>query len=167
MRRETRHESFLLAAVIVLCSGSSGWAAVESEGGGIISPDMSQDTSSTPKEYSIPPVNPKSLKPANDHRWINQPVTNLKGETLGTIESIMVDTKREKGTYAMLKIAKDMYPMPVPLNAINESESGLILNASRDQLMQGGPNLGGQTKSQDFEHLGSEPLKPNLRQGGG
>ena len=141
-------------------------SAVESEGGGNVPPDMSQDTSPTPSEYSIPPVNPKSLKNADHHPWTNQTVKNLRGETLGTIEHVMVDTVSGRDTYAMLKLSDKMQPMPVPFNYIKESESGLVMNASKEQLQRGGPNLGGQGKSQDFEHHGSEPLKPNLRQGG-
>jgi hypothetical protein len=163
------HRIFLpaIVSVMMLWLVIPGFAAVESQGGGIVPPDMSHDTSPTPHEYSIPPVNPKSLKPADSHPWVHQPVMNLKDEKLGTIEAVMVDTKSGKDVYAMLKLRQDMYPMPIPLKAIREAETGLVLNANREQLMHGAPNLGGQSKSHDFEHLGGEPLKPNLRQGGG
>ena len=55
---------------------------------------------------------------------------------LGTIDAVMVDTKSEKNVYAMLKLLDDIYPMPIPLKAIREAETGLVLNASREQLMQ-------------------------------
>jgi sporulation protein YlmC with PRC-barrel domain len=128
---------------------------------------MSRDTSTTPSEYSVPPVNPKSLKNADNHPWNNKEVKNLQGEKLGTIDHVMIDTKSGKNVYAMLKLSENAQPMPIPFNKIQESKQGLVLNASKAQLQRGGPNLGGDTKSQDFEHMGSEPLKPNLRQGGG
>ncbi|WP_447976706.1 PRC-barrel domain-containing protein [Candidatus Nitrospira bockiana] len=140
-------------------------AAVESEQGALVPPDAGM--TSTPGEYTIPPVNPKSLKNADDHPWNNKEVKNPQGETLGTIDHVMVDTKSGQEHYAMLKLSDSMYPMPIPLGYFKESETGLILQATKDQLKQGAPNLGGKSKSQDFEHMGGEPLKPNLRQGGG
>ena len=56
----------------------AAFAAVESEGGGI-PPDMSEGAGGTQNEYSIPPVNPKSLKNADNHPWKKQTVKNPKG----------------------------------------------------------------------------------------
>jgi hypothetical protein len=158
----------LLAALSVISlSAGVSLAVVESEQGGKVPPDMSQDASATPKEYSVPPVNPKSLKPTENHPFMNKTVKNPQGQTLGTIHHVMQDTAQGKDIYAMLYLEgkKDQY-VPVPLNFLKESEAGLILNASKEQLERG-PNFGGRGKSQDFEHQGGEPLKPNLRQGGG
>ena len=154
----------LFAALLVgaLPTVGSVFASVESEGGGRVPPDMSQSGD----EYSIPPVNPKSLKNAESHRWDKQTVKNPQGETLGTIDHVMVDTKSGKDVYAMLKLSEQMQPMPIPFNYIKEGESGLVLNATKQQLQRGGPNLGGKGKSQDFEHFGGEPLNPSTRQGG-
>lgn len=155
----------LVAAVSLLTLSAVGlsFGAVESEQGGQVPPDMSQDASSTPKEYAIPPVNPKSLKPSKDHPFMNKSVKNLKGETLGTIHHMMVDTDKGKDIYAILYLEgkKDQY-VPVPLNYLKEGKAGLVLNASKAQLEKG-PNFGGKGASQDFEHQGGEPLKPNLR----
>jgi len=140
-------------------------AAVEDEAGGRVPPDMAPGTN--PSEYRIPPVNPSSLKAVGDHPWAKKTVRNLRGETLGTIDHVMIDARSGKEMYAMLKMGDQMQPTPVPLNYFKEAETGLILNASKDQLEPGGPNLGGKTKSQDFEHMGSEPLNPTTRQGGG
>ena len=155
------------AGIMGLLLASPSFAAVEAEQGGKVAPDISQGSSSTPQEYSVPPINPKSLKPSDNHPFANKEVTNLKGEKLGTIHHVMVDTVEGKETYAMLYLdgRKDHY-VPVPLNFLKEGETGLILNASKDQLEKG-PNFGGRGKSEDFEHLGGEALKPNLRQGGG
>jgi hypothetical protein len=159
-----RRTEILFAALLVgaLPMTGSGFAAVESEGGGRVPPDMSQSGD----EYSIPPVNPKSLKSAESHRWDKQTVKNRQGETLGTIDHVMVDTHSGKDVYAMLKLSDKMQPMPIPFNYIQEGETGLILNATKQQLQRGGPNLGGKGKSQDFEHFGGEPLNPSTRQGG-
>jgi hypothetical protein len=80
---------------------------------------------------------------------------------------MMVDTEKGKDIYAILYLEgkKDQY-VPVPLNYLRESKTGLVLNASKAQLEKG-PNFGGKGTSQDFEHQGGEPLKPNMRQGGG
>jgi hypothetical protein len=159
----------VLVGVITMVGLTLGpaWGAVESEQGGAVPPDMSTDASAIPHEYSVPPVNPKSLKPSDNHPFMNKTVKSPKGETLGTIHHVMVDTEKGKETYAMLYLAgkKDQY-VPVPINFLRESETGLILNATKEKLEKG-PNFGGRGSSSDFEHMGGEPLKPNLRGGGG
>ncbi len=147
-----------LAALLVGAMPAVGSALAAGESGGV-PPDMSEGASSTPSEYSIPPVNPKSLKNADNHRWTNQTVKNPQGEMLGTIDHVMVDTQSGKDVYAMLKLSDKVQPMPIPFNYIKEGESGLIMNATKKQL-QRGPDLSGKGKSQDFEHMGSEPLRP-------
>jgi hypothetical protein len=127
---------------------------------------MSQGAGSGQDDYSIPPVNPKSLKNADHHRWDKQTVKSPQGETLGTTDHVMVDTQSGKEMYGMLKLSDTMQSMPIPFNYIKEGESGLVMNATKRQLQKGGPNLGGKGKSQDFEHLGGKPLRPDLRQGG-
>ena len=163
----TRTRVLLMALVVgSLPTVGAALAAVESESGGQVPPDMSQGSSSTPSEYAIPPVNPKSLKNADNHPWTKQTVKNPQGETLGTIDHVMVDTQSGKEMYGMLKLSENTQPMPIPFNHIKEGESGLIMNATKQQLQKGGPNFGGKGKSQDFEHMGGEPLRPDLRQGG-
>jgi hypothetical protein len=156
-----------LVCISVLAFPYSSLGGVESEAGGTVPPDMSKGATSTPQEYSVPPVNPKSLKASDNHPFMNKTVKNLRGETLGTIHHVMVDTEKEKETYALLYLeGKQNQYVPVPINFLKESETGLILNASKEKLEKG-PNFGGRGTSADFEHMGSEPLKPQLRQGGG
>src|SRR5687767_1047366 len=147
-------------ALVVGALPTAAFAAIESEGGGV-PPDMSEGAGGTQNEYSIPPVNPKSLKNADNHPWDKQTVKNSQGETLGTIDHVMIDTESGKEMYGMLKLSENMQPMPIPFNRIKEGESGLIMNATKQQLQRGGPNLGGKGKSQDFEHFGGEPLNPS------
>jgi hypothetical protein len=163
----TRTRVLLMALVVgTLPTVGSALAGVESEGGGRVPPDMSPGTGIGQDEYTIPPVNPKSMKNADKHPWDKQTVKNLQGETLGTIDHVMVDTVSGKEMYGMLKLSENMQPMPIPFDRIKEGESGLILNVTKQQLQRGGPNLGGKGKSQDFEHFGGEPLNPSTRQGG-
>jgi hypothetical protein len=159
----TLTRAFLMAVVVGAWPASAALGAVESEGTGI-PPDMGQG--STPGEYTIPPVNPKSMKTADNHPWNKQTVKNPQGETLGTIDHVMVDTQSGKEMYGMLKLSENIQPMPVPFNYIKEGESGLIMNTTKQQLQKGGPNLSGKGKSQDFQHHGGEPLNPATRQGG-
>jgi len=135
------------------------------QSGGRVPPDMSKGAGATQNEYTIPPVNPKSLKPAENHPLANQTVKNLQGETLGKIEHVMIDTAEGKETYAMLVLEGRQNPVPVPIGMLKESETGLVLNATRKQL-ENAPNFGGRGKSQDFQHHGDEPLNPTTRQGG-
>jgi|SRR5687768_11532926 len=163
----TRTRVLLMALVVgTLPTVGPALAGVESEDGGRVPPDMGQGAGGTQNEYSIPPVNPKSLKNAESHPWDSKTVKNPQGETLGTIDHVMVDTESGKEMYGMLKLSENMQPMPIPFNRIKEGESGLIMNATKQQLQRGGPNLGGKGKSQDFEHFGGEPLNPSTRQGG-
>ena len=158
----------MAAIIAAMALPYSALGGVESGSGGV-PPDMSQDTSTTPSEYSIPPVVPKSLKPADSHPWNHKQVKSMKGENLGTLDHVMIDPQSGKEMYGMLKLSDSAAPIPIPFNRFKESETGLTVNVSKAQLQQspGGPNLGGATKSQDFEHMGGESLKPNLRGGGG
>jgi hypothetical protein len=92
-------------------------------------------------KFALPEVNPKSLNELDHHRWNNKTVRDKKGEFLGTIEKVMVDRKGGKESYAMLKLSDDMPTVPIPLNAIKEDESGLVLNASKEQLKRRALNL--------------------------
>jgi len=170
MKHSTKKLGFAVtaASILIFTAGGSSFGAVEQDAGGQVPPDMSQDAGSTPGGYAIPPVSPKSFKPAENHPYAHKTVKSPRGETLGTIDHVLEGTDKGQDMYAMLRLDDHSAPIPIPLTFLRESEMGLILNATKAQLEQvpGGPNLGGRGKSQDFEHHGSEPLKPNLRQGG-
>jgi hypothetical protein len=159
--------TMIIATLSFIALPLFGTSLMAEQGGGMVPPDMSTGAGAGQGEYTIPPINPKSLKPAGDHPFVNKEVKNFQGEKLGTIHHVMVDTVKGKDTYAILYLEgkKDQY-VPVPTNMLKESETGLILNANKQQLEKG-PNFGGRGKSQDFQHLGDEPLNPTTRQGGG
>jgi hypothetical protein len=109
---------------------------------GIEGGDRSTEDSAVQEfKFALPEVNPKSLNKLDGHPWDNKTIRDKKGESLGTIEKVMVDRKSGKEAYAMLKLSDDMPTVPIPLNAIKEDESGLVLNASKEQLKRRALNL--------------------------
>ena len=157
-----------LATLTIMALPITGvsYAAVESDQGGMVPSAIREDKSATPREYSVPPVNPKSLKPAQNHPFANKTVKNPKGENLGVIEHVLVDTVDGKAQYGELILEGNKQHIHIPINYLKESQTGLTLNATKEQLQKSGTNFGGQGHSQDFEHQGGEPLNPATRQGG-
>jgi len=162
-----RRAGKVLAAVslIALPWGPVAWGAVEGEQGGRVMPETGRDASSTPQGYQIPADLQQSLKPLDNHPLLNKMVKNLQGDELGTIQLILGD--KGKPVYAEMALKGTQQMVPVPINYLKESQSGLLLNATREQLQNNTGDFSGRTRSKDFEHMGSEPLNPATRQGGG
>jgi len=153
------------ASLIALPWVPVAWGAVESEQGGRVLPETGRDASMTPQGYRVPADLQQTLKPLDSHPLLNKTVKNLQGDELGTIALILGD--KGKPVYAEMAIKDTQQRVPVPISYLKESQSGLLLNATREQLQNNAGDFSGRTKSQDFEHMGGEPLKPETRQGGG
>jgi hypothetical protein len=144
--------------------GSPSFAAVESEQPGT-TPDMTEGAV-PPKRMTIPAIpEGQSLKPAEQHGMLNKKVKNPHGEEIGTVQKLMT-SKDGRIEYAEISLAESKTLVPVPWNAFKVEGDSLILNATKAQLQKEGAAFRG-GESSDFEHKGEEPLKPNLRQGGG
>jgi sporulation protein YlmC with PRC-barrel domain len=156
----------LLIGLLLLPSYGAG-AAVEGEQGNLAPPDMTGGKV-PPKEHKlVPPIPEGNLKLAESHEMLNKDVKNKKGDTIGKIEKIIVDSETGKVAYAEVSLVETKQMVPIPWSLFKFGNDGeVIMNATKDQLEEAGSNFPAINPS-DFEHKGGEPLKPNLRQGGG
>lgn len=65
---------------------------------------------------------------------LDQTVTNKKGETLGTIEKLLKDTKTGKIEYAVLELEETKYQLPLQWSQFTQERGHLTLNASKNDL---------------------------------
>ena len=153
------------ASLLTLMLGAPAFAAVEGEQPGNVMPDATQG-GVPPKKSTIPAVpEGKNLKAAENHPMLHRSVKNPQGQDIGTIDKLLT-SKDGRIEYAEVSLAESNTLVPIPWTAFKAEGDSLIINATREQLQKQGPTFqGGQ--SGDFEHKGGEPLKPNLRQGGG
>ncbi len=65
---------------------------------------------------------------------LDQIVKNKKGETLGTIEKLMKDSKTRKIQYAVIELEETKDQVPVQWSQFKQKEGHLTLNASKKDL---------------------------------
>jgi hypothetical protein len=65
---------------------------------------------------------------------LDQTVKNQKGETLGTIEKLLKDTKTGKIEYAVLELEETKYQLPLQWSQFKQERGHLTLNASKNDL---------------------------------
>lgn len=65
---------------------------------------------------------------------LDQIVKNKKGETLGTIEKLLKDTKTGKIEYAVLELEETKYQLPLQWSQFKQEKGHLTLNASKNDL---------------------------------
>jgi hypothetical protein len=65
---------------------------------------------------------------------LDQTVKNKKGETLGTIEKLLKDTKTGKIEYAVLELEETKYQLPLQWSQLKQEKGHLTLNVSRNEL---------------------------------
>jgi sporulation protein YlmC with PRC-barrel domain len=154
-----------LALVVAVFSVPS-FAAVEGDQGSVAPPDMTEGKM-PPKEFKLaPPIPEGNLKTADNHQFLRKDVKNRNGESVGTIEKIIVDSETGKVAYAEVALKEIKQLVPIPWGLFKVDGENITMNATKEQLEQAGSNFPALNPS-DFEHKGGEPLKPNLRQGGG
>lgn len=84
-------------------------------------------------KYDVVPVRRGELV---DERGgaLDQVVKNKKGETLGTIEKLLKDTKTGKVEYAVIELAESKYQLPLQWSLFKQEKGKLVLNASKTDL---------------------------------
>jgi sporulation protein YlmC with PRC-barrel domain len=155
----------ITAAPLLALLAAPSFAAVEGEQPGKVMPDMTEGAM-PPKHLQIPAVpEGQNLKPVKQHPMLHKEVINTKGEQIGKIEKLL-SSKEGRIEYAEVALAESGKLVPIPWKAFQVDGESVIINASKEQLQKEGPTFQSE-QSGDFEHKGGEPLKPNLRQGGG
>ena len=150
MKRTTLFVAALLVSFGLVNLGVSNQAAADSSsvsaiaGGNTPSPekvphdkqtDLTGGQQGIPDEYSNTPVSQGRLKEVNDSKWLNQPVTNQKGENLGKITKVLKDEKTQKIEYAILQVSDSQTARPLPWGRFQEKGDKLMLDATKQELM--------------------------------
>ena len=102
--------------------------------------DMTGAGGSMPKEYAVIPVPVGELTTTNSNQLLRQPVKDLQGHTIGTLEKLIVDTHSGRIEYAVVAIENGTHLHPVPWSAIHVKRHGsgpptATIDTSKYQLM--------------------------------
>jgi hypothetical protein len=84
-------------------------------------------------EYDVVPV-PRGALVDEKGIALHQVVKNTKGETLGTIEKLMKDTKTGRVEYAVLEVEGTKHQLPLQWSQFKQSGGQLTLNATKAEL---------------------------------
>ncbi len=95
--------------------------------------DMTGGKSSLPEHYDVVPVRRGELKDEKGG-MLDQVVKNQQGETVGTIEKLLKDTKTGKVEYAVLELADTKFQLPLQWSLFKQQGDKLTIKATKDQL---------------------------------
>lgn len=84
-------------------------------------------------KYDVVPV-PRGELVDEKGGALDQTVTNKNGETLGTIEKLLKDTKTGRIEYAVLELKDTKYKLPLQWSQFKQQNGHLMLNASKKDL---------------------------------
>jgi len=102
--------------------------------------DMTGAGGSMPKEYAVLPVPVGELTTTNSNVLLKKPVKDPQGNTIGTLENLIVDTHSGRIEYAIVAIENGTHLHPVPWSAIQVKRNGkdaptATIDTSKYQLM--------------------------------
>ncbi|MDK2741278.1 MAG: PRC-barrel domain-containing protein [Nitrospira sp. BO4] len=95
--------------------------------------DMTGGQPGLVEEYDVVPV-PRGALVDDKGIALDQVVKNSKGETLGTIEKLMKDTKTGKIEYAVLQVDGTQHQLPLKWSQFKVTGGQLTLNATKEEL---------------------------------
>ena len=115
---------------------------------------------SVPNKYTIMPV-ARGKKVEVNNEMIGNTVQNPKGETLGSIEELIMDSETRRIEYAMMKIGDTDQLKAFPWSAfkVDKNSGNVVLNMTKEQLQ---PGLLANDQSPDLSNL--ERQLQSLRQ---
>lgn len=170
--------------IMVAMLAPPGWALSESSDGSGNSKskpsnrlegqatDMIDKQGSIGSKYDVVPVRVGKLVDEKGGP-LDQVVKNLKGETLGTIEKLLRDTKTGKTEYAVLELKDTKEQLPLQWSQFKQEGGKLTLNASRKDLYPVASSSYSKDMSPDIAQymdeintLRSQPKSKSGQQGG-
>ena len=86
--------------------------------------DMTGAGGSMPKEYAVLPIPVGELTTTHSNVLLKKPVKDLQGNTIGTLENLIVDTHSGRIEYAIVAIENGTTLHPVPWSAIQVKRNG-------------------------------------------
>ena len=186
MKRESFHLYRIMLVVVMLMMPN--WVFAEGNrserpGDAMSDRNMNQSKSSHEKQatdmtggregivgkYDVVPVRHGELVDEKGAA-LDQIVKNKKGETLGTIEKLLKDTKTGKIEYAVIELEETKYQLPLQWSQFKQEGDHLILNASKKDLYPTAGSVSSKDMSPDVSHYMDEINKvrkqPKAKGGG-
>ena len=117
--------------------------------------DMTDGKEGVVGKYDVVPVRQGELVDEKGGP-LDQIVKNKKGETLGTIEKLLKDTKTGKIEYAVLELAETKYQLPLQWSQFKQEKGHLTLNASKNELNPATNSTHSKDMSPDVSHYMDE-----------
>jgi hypothetical protein len=90
--------------------------------------DMTGAGGAVPKEYAVLPVPLGEFQATSSNILLHQPVKDLQGNPIGTLENFLMDTHTGQVEYAVIRLEGGTHLHPVPWSAItlNHGENGVV-----------------------------------------
>ncbi len=117
--------------------------------------DMTGGRQDVVGHYDVVPVRRGELVDEKG-KHLDQIVKNKKGETLGTIEKLLKDTKTGKIEYAVLELEDTKYQLPLQWSQFKHEGSNLTLNATKNDLRPSNSSIHSKDMSPDVSHYMEE-----------
>ena len=97
--------------------------------------DTKGDKGSIPSKYTVMPV-ARGKKVEVNSELIGDTVKNPKGEELGKLEQLIMDSETKKIEYAMISIGETGQLKAYPWSSfkVNKEQGNVVLNVSKEQL---------------------------------
>jgi sporulation protein YlmC with PRC-barrel domain len=112
------------------------------------------EVGAVPDKYTILPV-ARGKKVEVNNEMIGDTVQNTKGEKLGTIEELIMDSQTRKIEYAMIQIGETDQLRAFPWSAfkVDKKNGNVVLNMTKEQLQ---PGLASTDQSPDLRGIEKE-----------
>ena len=117
--------------------------------------DMTGGQAGLVGKYDVVPVRRGELVDEKGAH-LDQIVKNKQGETLGTIEKLLKDTKTGKVEYAVLELEGDKFQLPLQWSQFKKDGDHLILNATKKDLRPTVNSTSSKDMSPDVSHYMDE-----------
>ncbi|MGQ0809899.1 MAG: PRC-barrel domain-containing protein [Nitrospiraceae bacterium] len=119
--------------------------------------DTKGEKGSIPSKYTVMPV-ARGKKIEVEHEMIGDTVVSPKGEELGKIESLIMDSKTQKIEYAMISIGDtgQLQAHAWSHFKVDKNKGNVVLNLTKEQLQ---PGLSSQDLSPDVREVVDREMK--------
>jgi sporulation protein YlmC with PRC-barrel domain len=132
--------------------------------------DTKGETGSIPSKYTVMPV-ARGKKVEVDSELIGDTVKNPKGEELGKLEQLIMDSETKRIEYAMISIGDTGQMKAYPWSAfkVNKEQGNVVLNVTKEQLQTKATDLSPdiQTLQDQLQTLRKSESSAGAREGQG
>lgn len=130
--------------------------------------DTKGQSGSIPGKYTVMPV-ARGKKVEVNSELIGDTVKNPKGEELGKLEQLIMDSETKRVEYAMISIGDTGQLKAYPWSAfkVNKEQGNVVLNVTKEQLQTKATDLSPdiQTLQDQLQTLRKSEARPGAREG--